>query len=201
MEALKTLDLNIFFWINGHHTPFLDKIMYLMTRPECWVPFFAVVVFLLFRHYRKQTWWILLCCGISILCTDRTSVMIKNMVQRPRPTHNVELQERVHVHTFADGSEYRGGHYSFPSSHAANSFGVTLLLVYFFRRITRHAWWIFPLWALVFCYTRPYLGVHYPSDILCGALLGLLCGSIVLFAFRCLSRRRPPQPTQEQINK
>ena len=67
MEALKTLDLNIFFWINGHHTPFLDKIMYLMTRPECWMPVFAVVVFLLFRHYRKQAWWIMLCFCISIL--------------------------------------------------------------------------------------------------------------------------------------
>ncbi|MBO4282131.1 MAG: phosphatase PAP2 family protein [Bacteroidales bacterium] len=199
METLKALDLNIFFWINGHHTPFLDTVMYLMTRPDFWVPFFAVVVFLIFRHYRKQAWWIMLCFCLSILVTDRTSVMIKNAVQRPRPTHNVELQESVHVHTFANGKEYRGGHYSFPSSHAANSFGCVVLLIYFFRRITRHAWWIFPLWALVFCYTRVYLGVHYPSDICCGSLLGLLCGSIVLLLYRFWVRKRPFSNENQKI--
>jgi len=193
MEALRSIDLDIFFWINGHHTPFLDAVMYPLTHIGYWLPLILLALFFLFRHYRKKTWVPLLLFALCILCTDRTSVMIKNHVQRPRPTHNTEIMEMVHVHTYPDGSEYRGGHYSFPSSHAANSFGLTVLLIAFFLPITRHAWWIFPLWALIFCYTRMYLGVHYPSDIFCGALLGLVCGSMVLLLYRLGGRIRKRQ--------
>jgi undecaprenyl-diphosphatase len=68
-----------------------------------------------------------------------------------------------------------------------------VLLIAFFLPITCHAWWIFPLWALIFCYTRMYLGVHYPSDIFCGALLGLVCGSMVLLLYRLGGRIRKRQ--------
>ncbi len=188
LELLKQFDLEIFFQINGHHTPFWDAVMYPMTRMECWFPLLAIVLFFLFRHYHRKTWGILLCLCLSILCTDRSSVAIKQAVQRSRPTHQTEIRDRVHVHVYADGREYRGGPYSFPSSHAANSFGIVVLLIAFFRKITRHAWWIFPLWALVFCYTRIYLGVHYPSDIFCGAVLGVLCGSFVLCLYHWVEK-------------
>ena len=99
METLRSIDLDIFFWINGHHTPFLDAVMYPLTHIGYWLPLILLALFFLFRHYRKKAWVPLLLFALCILCTDRTSVMIKNQVQRPRPTHNTEIMEMVHVHT------------------------------------------------------------------------------------------------------
>lgn len=189
METLKTLDLNIFFWINGHHTPFLDKAMFAMTHISFWLPLLLLAVYFLFRRYHKKTWTILLFFVLNAALTDRSSVMIKNWVQRPRPTRDLILQDKVHVYVHANGKEYRGGHYSFPSSHAANSFGMVALFIFFLKPVTRHVWWIFPLWALIFCYTRMYLGVHYPTDICCGTLLGLLCGLLTIGLYRLWDSR------------
>ena len=186
IETLKQADLGLFFWINGHHTPWLDRLEWWMTHTWFWLPFFALTLYFLIRHYRSKIWGVLLCLALCVFLTDRSSVMIKNAVQRPRPTHAVEIRDQVHVHLYPNGNEYRGGHFGFPSSHAANNFGLVVLLICFFKPITKHACWIFPLWALLSCYTRMYLGVHYPSDILCGTLLGLACGFLVVAVYRGL---------------
>ena len=190
IEMLKQLDLDIFFWINGHHSPIFDKVEWWMTQIWFWIPFFLLVLFFLIRHYHRRIWGVVLCLALCMYLTDRGSVFIKNMVQRPRPTHAVEIQDKVHVHLYANGNEYRGGHSGFPSSHAANDFGWVVLLIYFFKPVTKHAWWIFPLWALLSCYTRVYLGVHYPSDIVCGTLLGLCCGFLVLGGYMLNTRKK-----------
>ena len=184
IETLKRLDLDLFFWINGHHSPFFDRLEWWMTQTWFWIPLFIVVLFLMIRHYRGKIWGILLCLAFCVFLTDQGSVLIKKQVRRPRPTHAVEIRDQVHVHRYSNGNEYRGGPYGFPSSHAANGFGLTVLLIAFVKPITRYAWWIFPLWALLSCYTRVYLGVHYPSDICCGALLGMACGFFVLGLYR-----------------
>lgn len=189
IELLKEADLKLLFLINGHHTVFWDQAMYLMTQMWFWFPILAIIIFFLFKKYQRRTWMVLLCLATSILLTDKTSVFIKNIVKRSRPTHNVSIEDRVDVYTYADGHEYRGGNYGFPSSHASNSFGLVVLLIYFFKSVTRHSWWIFPLWALLFCYTRVYLGVHYPSDIFCGMLLGLFYGFLLLWIYKYIDRK------------
>ena len=180
IEALKYIDIEILLSINGLHTLFLDKLIYWMTKFWFWIPFFAWVIIMLIRKYKNKTWVILLFCAISLILTDQSSVFIKNKTQRLRPSHQIVFQDYLHFHTFDNGKIYRGGPYSFVSSHAANSFGIVVLLIYFFAPITQHRWWIFPAWAIIFCLTRIYLGVHYPSDILAGALLGIICGLFTL---------------------
>ena len=176
IDFIKYTDIQILLFINGLHTPFLDILVYWMTKFWFWIPFFVWVLYMIIKKYKSKTWVILLFCGLSILFTDRSSVFIKNKVQRLRPSHQVAFNDYLHLHTTNNGKVYRGGLYSFASSHAANSFGIAVLLIYFFAPITKHRWWIFPCWAIIFSLTRIYLGVHFPSDILAGATLGIICG-------------------------
>lgn len=185
---LKQLDINILFRINGMHNAFLDVLMYGMTHFLFWLPFLALLLWMMWKHYRKQIYLILAFFALSIVFSDQVSVFIKDKVQRPRPTHNAEIKDDLHLHQFKNGKVYRGGTYGFVSSHAANSFGVMVLFLYFFKPVNRRLLWIFPVWAVLFCYTRIYLGVHYPSDIIGGALLGTLSGLFSLWLYRTATR-------------
>ena len=180
IEGIKYFDIEILLFINSLHTPFLDHLIFWMTKVWFWLPFFAWIIYALIKKYKSKTWVVLLFCALSITLTDQSSVFIKNKIQRLRPSHQMIFQDYLHLHTFDNGKVYRGGTYSFVSSHAANSFGLVILLIYFFTPITRHRWWIFPAWAFIFCLTRIYLGVHYPSDIFAGAVLGVVCGLLIL---------------------
>jgi undecaprenyl-diphosphatase len=186
LERLIQIDQELLVFLNGLHNRFLDVLMYGMTYLWVWLPFLAVLLWILWEHYRKQLVLIVAFVAFSITISDQLSVLIKNNVQRLRPSHNVEINGGLHLHQNKDGKVYRGGKYGFVSSHAANSFGVMVLLLYFFRPINRRLLWIFPVWAVLFCYTRIYLGVHYPLDIICGAFLGTICGLLSLWLY-CLS--------------
>ena len=180
---LKQLDTDLLLRLNGWHNSFLDVLFYWMTHLWFWLPLLALLLWLLWRHYRKQLYLILAFFALSIVLSDQISLFIKNKVQRPRPTHNVEISDKLHLHQYKNGEVYRGGQYGFVSSHAANSFAVMVLFLYFFKPTNRRLRWIFPSWAVLFCYTRIYLGVHYPSDIICGALTGTCCGLFSLWLY------------------
>ncbi len=182
-EQIEFWDRVLLQAINSTHTPFLDTLMWIMTKLYIWIPLFAWVIYKLWNYYQKQTFLILAFLALSVVFSDQSSVFIKNRVQRYRPTHNLEIQDKLHLHQNKDGEVYRGGMYGFVSSHAANSWGLVILLLYFFRPIGKKYLWIFPAWAIVFCYTRMYLAAHYPLDILCGAILGIACGGLALWLY------------------
>lgn len=190
LETLKQIDIQILLLINGLHTPLLDTLFYAITNFLYWIPFFAIVLGFIIKKYKSKTWIILLFITLSIALTDQSSNIIKKSVKRYRPSHTLVLQDQLHLHTSDNGKVYRGGLYSFVSSHAANSFGITVFLIFLFAPITKHAWWIFPSWALLFSYSRVYLGVHYPSDILSGTLLGISGGLLMVFLYKSLSLYR-----------
>ena len=190
LEKILQADQELLLFLNGLHSPFLDVLMWQMTKIWFWLPLLAILLWMTWKHYRKQLILLFAFFALSITMSDQLSVLIKNKVQRPRPSHNIEINSELHFHQYKNGDVYKGGKYGFVSSHAANSFGVMILLLYFFKPVKKRLWWIFPTWAVLFCYTRIYLGVHYPLDILCGALVGVCCGLFTVWIYQLLSTNR-----------
>lgn len=185
--TIESLDRALLLLINGAHTPVLDGIMWSLTNIFTWLGLIAALVFLIFHFYGKSSWKILAIILLSVGLSDQiSSHIIKPTVKRPRPTHNVEIQDRIYCHQYANGSEYRGGPYGFVSSHAANSATASILIAFFLSPFFKKKIILFSsllLFVLIFCYTRLYLGVHYPTDILSGWLLGLAISIPIIFGY------------------
>ncbi len=167
---LLDLDKDIFLYLNGLHAPVWDSIMWWISGTKSWIPFYVVLLVIII--YRERPWrfiFTLLFLSVAVVLSDQISVLIKNLAERPRPTHNPEIADLVHI-----VNDYRGGQFGFVSSHAANVFAVAVFVANQFKS----AKWSFLLlvWAFIVSYSRIYLGVHYPLDIICGGVLGALIG-------------------------
>jgi undecaprenyl-diphosphatase len=169
-ENLKKIDEQLLLFGNSFHNSFFDAIIPHLTDFWVWVPLFLWWAFELYKTYKRKLIIIVFCIIGLLVAADRSSVLIKNSVQRYRPTHNIELKDKIHV-----VNNYRGGQYGYVSSHATNAFAIAFFIFLLTKSYPKK--WLkisLILWAIVFCYTRIYLGVHYPFDLLSGALLGTL---------------------------
>jgi undecaprenyl-diphosphatase len=186
MQTVIDLDKKLLLFLNGLNNPFLDPIMYYSTNTFFWLPLYLFLVFLIFRNYKREGWYILLGAAVTILLSDQiTTSIMKPFFARLRPSQEPSLQGIIHL---VNG--YKGGLYGFASSHAANTFGTAFLVWMVLKEFYRGVGWIF-VWAAFMTYTRIYLGVHYPGDILAGAIVGLVCGMIGVLVSRWLIHRFP----------
>jgi undecaprenyl-diphosphatase len=188
LEWLENIDRIIFLKVNGLHTAFLDALIPALTYFPTWIPLFLVVLYFLYRRYKNRVWIIVVSAALMILCADQSANLFKNNVKRYRPTHNTEIGQQVHI-----VDNYRGGQYGFVSGHAANSFALAVFLLLIFRdqKWKLKIWFV--VWALLVCYTRIYLGVHYPLDILGGALLGSFWAFVFYRLFMLTDKKLYPQ--------
>jgi undecaprenyl-diphosphatase len=171
MHDLIEQDKQLLQYLNSLHTDWLDPVMMLFTQTLFWLPLYAVLVYLMIRTYGKTSWIPLLGIAVTIFLADRiTSGLMKPYFMRFRPSHEPSLQGLLHL-----VKGYTGGLYGFASSHAANTLGTATFFWLLLRE--RYQWiWLLFVWALVMSYTRIYLGVHYPGDILVGGLIGIASG-------------------------
>lgn len=193
MEKLLELDRDLFLFLNGLHSPFMDPILFFLTDGRAWLPLYLLTAYLVYKSYKKESLWILGGIILSIVITDQiTTSFMKPFFARLRPSHEPSLQGMVH-HV----NNYFGGLYGFASSHAANTFGVTMFLWSILRRHYRWSALLF-IWPAVMSYSRIYLGVHYPGDIIVGTLIGLLTGWLVFRLYGRLRKRSETSPESVQ---
>jgi undecaprenyl-diphosphatase len=172
IDTLKRWDTDLFLFFNGQHNEFWDVVMFWMTKGWFWIPVYFLFLYYVVKHYRKQTFYIIIAYAVLITLTDQVSVQLfKNLFHRFRPSHEPSLQGLVHT---VNG--YLGGNYGFVSSHASNFFGITTFTVLLLKGKVKYLQVFLFIWAIFICYTRIYLGVHYPGDIAVGALVGILIG-------------------------
>lgn len=187
IETLTSLDNQILLMFNGNHTPFLDEFMSLITGRWIWIPFYVLLLDLLFKKLGpKKAGFALLAVVLAIVMTDQICAhVIRPVVGRLRPCNpdNPIFEFITIVKGIAPGG------YSWPSCHAANTFALATLLSFIFR-IKLFTTGIF-FWAIMVSVSRLYLGVHYPTDILCGAAFGSVFGYISLVVVNALTAVTP----------
>ena len=185
MDWLVQLDSRLFLAINGLHSETWDGLMWWISGKTTWWPFYLIVLGFLGWKRGWQLLPMIIFLVAVIALTDQTSVhLFKNVFERLRPCHEPSLQGMVHM-----VNNKCGGQFGFISSHAANSFGVAMLISHWMSK--RWFTLVMITWALLVAYSRVYLGVHYPGDVLAGGLWGAGCGWLVYRLFQWVMTKLP----------
>jgi undecaprenyl-diphosphatase len=173
MEQLLRYDKELFRIINYQWSnPFFDWLTPWLRNAEMWYPFYLFILLFVAVNFKKNVfWWILLGAGTVILTDFISSSIIKNNIIRTRPCNDEEIASWIHVLV-----GYRPQSSSFTSSHATNHFGMAMFFHLTLKPYIGKWTVVFFLWAFAISISQVYVGVHYPIDITCGALIGILIG-------------------------
>ena len=173
MEEIIQFDKQLLLMVNGSDSVFLDYVVLTLTNAKTWIPLYLSLFYVVVMTHKPNWRDILLILGAAGLCVLLAGTVddsiVKPLVARWRPTHDPEIGMLVDV-----VNDYRGGNYGFFSAHASNTFSIAL----FFSLLMRHRLFVIFMvsWSLINCWTRLYLGVHYPGDITVGLIWGAIVG-------------------------
>lgn len=185
LEKLKTLDTDLFIYLNGLGSETYDVFWLFITKQTNWTPFFLLLLYLILKKIgTKQTLFMLLLVAILITFTDQTTNLVKNGFQRLRPCNNPEINSFIRVVQVRKS-------FSFFSGHAANTMAVAAFLYLILKRHFKYFGLLF-LWPLIFAYSRIYLGLHYPIDIFCGYLFGFTVGFLMYKIYQTVQKKYFP---------
>ncbi len=182
LQRLIDIDKQVMLALNGSDSLFMDGVMKVYTSTIVWIPVALILLFIVLKNSTPRTALLaVLAVALTIVATDQVSShLIKPLVGRLRPCNDPSI-----MHLIDTVNGYRSGGYSFTSSHACNSFGIFAIVSLLIRH--RGLSLSMLLWASLNSFSRIYLGVHYPGDILCGAIIGATIGAVVylVYSFVC----------------
>ena len=185
MSDLEQLDTSLFLWINRHHCEATDWVLWVASQGWSWIVVILLAFSLTTLRREPRRWWLVLVgIGLCFLLADRISVLcFKDVFCRLRPCQTIEG-----VRMFRTSC---GGLYGFVSSHAANVFAVAMFLTLRYWKRVKRQWplLLIALWAIATCYSRPYLGKHYPGDVICGAVFGAIIALIVWWVTAVIEKK------------
>jgi membrane-associated phospholipid phosphatase len=179
LDNIVQIDHFFFHYLNGvWRASFLDTCLPYCRDAKTWLPLYLFILYYTFKNYQKFFIQILLVVGLSVALSDSVSShIIKPLVHRLRPCNEPYLQGEV-VNLIPCGSGF-----SFTSSHAANHFALAMIFSLLIFPKNKLAQYVFFAWASLVAYSQVYVGVHYPIDVLSGALLGIAISKIVYFSY------------------
>lgn len=189
IEQLIAFDKELFLFFNGFHNELWDTIMWYVSKTTPWIPLYiGIIAWLFFKNNYKQASVALLMVVPLMFATDSGSVhLFKEVFERLRPCHDPDLTDLIH------NVRRCGGKFGFISSHASNTFGVAVFFLMLFKN---RNWTIgLLLWASLVSYSRIYLGVHFPADIIGGAIWGTIWAVICARTFSFILTKFPSLST------
>jgi undecaprenyl-diphosphatase len=186
LEKLLEIDREVFIWLNSFGSETWDSFWLAITQMYSWIPVFAIILFLTFRRLGwRHALLIIGMITVLLLLTDQTTNFIKNTFQRLRPGSDPELEGLMRAVKTRKS-------FSFISGHASNSMAVAFFLYRVLHPYIKYMGFFF-IWPLIFAYSRIYLGLHYPGDIMVGYLYGIFTGWLVLKLYIYLRDRFFPE--------
>ena len=175
MTTIQNIDTEFFLWLNSFHNPVFDGIMIWITAKNSWILLYVLIIGAIFYFFKKKGFAYFSALIIAVALSDQfSSSLLKPFFKRLRPCHVPELQNLIHLVGNC------GGQFGFCSSHAANSFALATLLNLFWGKQWKFLNVMY-VWAFIVSYSRIYVGVHYPIDIIVGALVGIFFANFVYF--------------------
>ena len=184
LDALIQLDKELFLWLNNNiYAEWINLFWLFATGKLTWLPLYVFFLSVLFFSYKPKSFiWILVGTALVVLMADQGSNIFKYGIARLRPCHDEFIQTQGF--NLVKGC---GGKYGYFSAHSANTFAVAVLMMNLLRDFLGKRKWMLILWAFIVAYSRIYVGVHYPLDIISGAIFGMMVGFVVSFALKKLN--------------
>lgn len=194
-ESIIHLDKELLLAVNGSCSLFVDGLAMALTKASTWIPLYISLFYLVLKNNEsmKRILVIIACAAACVVLAGTVDdTIVKPMVARWRPTHDFEIGTMVDV---VDG--YRGGRFGFFSAHAANTFSIAVFFSLLVRNTTMTVMMV--CWSLANCWTRMYLGVHFPLDIVCGLLWGGTVGCFVYYMYNVVCRKLAEQTAEVRL--
>lgn len=185
LEKIISLDKELFVFLNGLGSETFDGLWLIITQQIYWIPFFIYLLYLAHKKLgTKQILYILLFVSLIVLFTDQLTNFVKHHFYRLRPCNNPEIKDIIRIVLHRNS-------FSFFSGHASNSMAVATFLFLILRKEYKYFGLIF-LWPLIFAYSRIYLGLHFPIDILTGYAVGASIGFVFFKIYQSTQKRYFP---------